>query len=80
MSPARSSNRARRAVPPTHGERELAIRSAVAQLDREYERLARMGMFRQADACRRERRYWEFVGAVLRLEPLTSLHRSDGSL
>ena len=67
-------------MPASDVERELVIRSAVEQLDHEYARLARLGLFRQADACRRERRYWEFVGAVLRLEPLTALDRSSGAL
>ncbi len=40
----------------------------------------RARMLRQADACRREQRYWEFLAAVLNLEPLTSLDRARGRL
>lgn len=71
--------RTERPMPLSDTQRELAIRTAVEQLDREYERLARMGLYRQADACRRERRYWEFVGAVLRLAPLSALDGSAGA-
>jgi hypothetical protein len=58
-------------MPPQGFEREAVIVSTLRQLEHEEERLLRLGMLRQADACRRERRYWQFLGVLFDLEPLT---------
>jgi hypothetical protein len=57
-----------RPLPSGRLERELEIRGALARLGAEERRLHRLGMVRQADGLRRERRYWEFLEAVFSLD------------
>jgi hypothetical protein len=52
-------------------EREIEIRSSLRRLEGEERRLQRLGLVRQADGVRRERRYWEFLLALFQLPPLT---------
>ncbi len=57
------ADRARR-MPESVVERLDAASVAVVTLDREADRLRRLGLDAAADRCRTERRYWNFVRAL----------------
>jgi hypothetical protein len=53
-----------RPMPGRAGERLDGVTAAIASLDAEERRLARLGLDDAARACRQQRRYWQFLGAL----------------
>ena len=74
MSPVTTlSDRARR-LPAEPAGRLDAAETAVASLERERERLCRLGLAPAIERCESERRYWTFVRAIVRIaQPEPSL-------
>lgn len=58
----------RRAMPPHAGTRLDEAERARASLAAEERRLARLGLEPAAQRCRLQRRYWDFVVALLALD------------
>jgi len=57
-----------RAMPEERGEQLDRVASAVASLREEQRRLERLGFETPLHRCHHQRRYWEFVGALLSLD------------
>jgi len=58
-----------RPMPVERGEQLDRVSSAIASLRDEQRRLERLGFETPLHRCHHQRRYWEFVGAVLSLDP-----------
>jgi hypothetical protein len=58
-----------RDVPGAEGARLDALDAAIATLGEEERRLSRLGLELALRRCREERRYWEFLRAVMTLPP-----------
>lgn len=56
-------------IPAREGARLDRLEAAIASLASEERRLERLGLERSLTECRRQRRYWEFVRAILTLAP-----------
>jgi hypothetical protein len=59
-------------IPARESARLDRLEAAIASLAAEERRLERLGFERPLAECRRQRRYWEFVRAILALAPATS--------
>ena len=57
-----------RDMPEERGEQLDRVASAIASLRDEQRRLERLGFETPLHRCHHQRRYWEFVGAVLSLD------------
>lgn len=57
-----------RDMPEERGEQLDRVASAVASLRDEQRRLERLGFETPLHRCHHQRRYWEFVGALLSLD------------
>jgi hypothetical protein len=68
LGPAATGSAEReREMPGEPGARSDCVAAALASLHGEERRLERLELARPLARCRAQRRYWEFVGAVLAL-------------
>jgi len=58
-----------REMPEPAGERLDRVAAALASLRDEQRRLERLGFEIPLARCHQQRRYWQFLGALLALEP-----------
>ena len=58
-------------IPAREGARLDRLDAAIASLATEERRLERLDLDRPLTECRRQRRYWEFVRAILTLAPVS---------
>ena len=65
----------RAAMPAESGARLDRVEAAIRSLAAEVRRLERMGLDRPATECLRQLRYWQFVRAIVSLEPHLSSPR-----
>jgi hypothetical protein len=68
FAPLTSSADPGRTIPDSSEERSWQISAALETLDREEQRLGRLGFELPLARCREQRRFWEFVRAIHTLD------------